>query len=87
MSVFKTSLSAPLVVSVVLYTFVKVILSIGRSRKITGVGTHLENQSLVHVYVSLEILVRTPLERQLEPLGPIASRGRFVRPSVNYADD
>ena len=36
---------------------------------------------------SLEILVRTPLEKQLDPLGPIASRGRFVRPSVKNIDD
>ena len=37
--------------------------------------------------VSLEILVQTPLEKQLDPMGPIASRGRFVRPSVKYVDD
>ena len=36
---------------------------------------------------SLEILVRTPLKKQLDPLGPIASRGRFVWPSVKYADE
>ena len=28
-----------------------------------------------------------PLEKQLDPLGPIASRGRFVRPSVKNIDD
>ena len=33
------------------------------------------------------ILVRIPLEKQFDPLGPIASRGRFVRSAVKYADD
>ena len=28
-----------------------------------------------------------PLEKQLDPLGPIACRGRSVRPSVIYVDD
>ena len=28
-----------------------------------------------------------PLEKQLDPLGPIASQGRFVRPSVKNVDD
>ena len=31
-----------------------------------------------------------PLKKQLDPLGPIASRGesiRFIRPSVKYVDD
>ena len=28
-----------------------------------------------------------PLEKQLDPSGPIASRGRFVRPSVKYLYD
>ena len=34
-------------------------------------------------YVSLKILVRTHLEKQLDPLGPTATRGtcRSVRPS------
>ena len=27
------------------------------------------------------------LEKQLDPLGPIAFRGRSVRPSVKYVDD
>ena len=35
---------------------------------------------------SLEILVRNPFERQLNPLGPIASRRRSVRPSMKYFD-
>ena len=66
--VFKTFLSAPLVVSDVLYTCVRVILSMGRSRGEIGGPDPLENHNLVHVYVSLEILVLTPLERQLDPL-------------------
>ena len=33
------------------------------------------------LYLSVKILVRTP------SLGPIASRGRFVRNSENYIDD
>ena len=45
-----------------------------------GVRTPLENHKLS--YVSLETLVRTPLEKQLDPLDPIASRRGFVRPSV-----
>ena len=28
-----------------------------------------------------------PLEKQLDTLGPITSRGRFVRPSFKYIDD
>ena len=28
-----------------------------------------------------------PLEKQLGPLGPITSQGRFVRPSVKYVDE
>ena len=44
----------------------------------------LENHNWLQV--SLEILVRTPLEKQLDHLGPIASRGRSVRPSVKYVD-
>ena len=39
----------------------------------------LEDHKLL--YVSLEILVRTPLEKRL---GPIASGGRSVWPSVKY---
>ena len=37
---------------------------------------HLENQKWLIVF--LEILVRTPLEKQLDPSGHIASRGRSV---------
>ena len=40
----------------------------------------LENHNLS--YVSLETFVRTPLEKQLDPLDPIASRGGLVWPSV-----
>ena len=39
------------------------------------------------LYVPSEILVRASLEKQLDPLGPIVSQGRFVRPSVQYIDD
>ena len=51
-----------------------------------GSGLLLPGMSQV-AKVSLEILVRTPLEMQLDPLGPTASRGRIVRPSVKYVDD
>ena len=37
---------------------------------------------LQNVYVSLEILVQTPYEKQLDPSGPTASLGSSVRPSV-----
>ena len=42
-----------------------------------------------HVVIgSLKILVRTPLEKPLDPLGPSASQGRFVRiRSVKSVDD
>ena len=39
-----------------------------------GVQTSLENHKWLITLVTLEILVRTPLERQL---GPILSGGRF----------
>ena len=45
----------------------------------------LENQPLALGFS--EILVQTTLEKQLDPMGPIASRGRSVRPSVKYVDD
>ena len=35
------------------------------------------------LYVSLEIMVRTTLDKQLDSASPIASRGRLVCPSVN----
>ena len=37
--------------------------------------------------VSLEKLVRTPLDKQLVPSSPIAYRGRSVQPSVKYVAD
>ena len=36
-----------------------------------GSYPHIENHNLL--YVSLEIMVRTPIEKQLDLLGPIAS--------------
>ena len=61
--------------------------SMGGSRA-QGVRTSdrgpLENHMLL--YFSLEILVRSPLEKQLDPLGPIASREKSVWPSVKYVD-
>ena len=50
-----------------------------------GSGPYLENHKLL--FVSLEILARTSPKEQLDPSGPIASRGRSVRPYVNYVDD
>ena len=44
-----------------------------------------ENHKLL--YVPLKILVRTPLEKQSDPSGPIAYRERSVRPSVKYVGD
>ena len=32
-------------------------------------------------------MLRTPLEKQLDPWGPIATRGRSVERSVKYIDD
>ena len=55
-----------------------------------GSGPHSPGKSQVAI-CSLEILVRYPLEKQLDG-GPaisvtIASPGRSVQPSVNYFDD
>ena len=47
--------------------------------------TPMENQKLLYVY--LEILVRTPIEKHLDPLCSIASRRRSVRHCVKYLDD
>ena len=44
----------------------------------------LENLKLLYVY--LDILVLTPLDKQLNPLGPIASQGKSVRLSVKYVE-
>ena len=40
------------------------------------------------LYISLGIISTgtDPLEKQLDPLGPFAPRGRSVRPSVKYVD-
>ena len=57
----------------------------GRSRGGTGGLDPPENPKLI--YASLEKLVRTRLTKQLDPLGPVASQGRSVRPSVKYVDD
>ena len=59
--------------------------TMGGSRGGRGSGPSLENHKLL--FVSLEILARTSLKEQLDPLGPIASRGRSVRPYVKYVDD
>ena len=40
--------------------------------------------------VAKDFLINTgtdPFEKQLDPMGPIAARGRSVRPSVEYIDD
>ena len=44
-------------------------------------------KSLVAIGFLKTILARTPLEKQLAPLGPIASQERFVHPSEKYIDD
>ena len=50
----------------------------------TGGRDPLDNNKWL--YVGLETLVRTPFEKQLDLLGPIASQGRSVRP-VKYVHD
>ena len=51
-----------------------------------GSAPRLENHKWL--YVSLEILVRTPLEKQLDPSGPIfASLGRSIRHPMKNVDD
>ena len=49
-----------------------------------GFGPPLENLKLFYVY--LDILVLTPLDKQLNPLDPIASQGKSVRLSVKYVE-
>ena len=45
-----------------------------------GSYPRIENHNLLYVF--LEIIVRTPMEKQLDLVGPIASRERFVPPSM-----
>ena len=45
-------------------------------------GGHGDPDPMEKHKLLLEILVQTSIEKQLDPLGPIASLGRFVRPSV-----
>ena len=54
----------------------------------------LENHHLKWLEVSLEVLEWTSLEGQLDsfgpqlyPLGPLASRRRYILPSVKYFDE
>ena len=52
----------------------------------TGVsGPSLENNNWL--WVSLEIIIQISLEEQLDPSGPIARRGRSVRPSVKHVGE
>ena len=51
-------------------------------RQGTGPPPPLENHKWL--YVSLEVLIRSPLKKLLETLGPIASRGKVVLPSVKF---
>ena len=62
----------------------------GGSIEGTGCPDPLENYKLLFFF--LEIPVRNPLEKQLDPSGPIASwggggGGRSIRPTVKYVDD
>ena len=50
-----------------------------------GSESPIENHKLL--YVSLKILVQTLLQKQLDPLGPIASWERSLQPSVKYVED
>ena len=70
----------------VLAQIITCVICMGGSRGGQGVRPFpLEYHKLL--YVSLEILERTPFQKQLDPLGPVASRGRFVRSSVKYIGD
>ena len=51
---------------------------------IGGPDPPMENHKLL--YVCLEIIVWTPLKKQLDPRGLIASRGSSIWPSVKYVD-
>ena len=51
-----------------------------------GIGGPDPPGKLFLLYFPLEILVPTLLEKQLAPLGPIASLGRLVWPTLKYID-
>ena len=52
-----------------------------------GSGTPGKSQVAISFLRHLDIQLQTPIEKQLDPSGPIASRGRSVRPSVKYVDN
>ena len=56
-----------------------------------GGGRALDSPwEIMGLYVSLEIMLRTPLKKQLDPMGPmgpIASKEGSVQPFVKYVDD
>ena len=55
-----------------------------------GGGGQEVQTPLVNSQVAIDFLRNggtDPLKKQFDPLCPIASRGRFVRPSVKYVDD
>ena len=56
----------------------------GGSRGGRGSGPSWKTQVAVGF---LRNTVTDPLEKQFDPLCPIASRGRFVQPSLKYNDD
>ena len=61
----------------------------GRSRgegEGSGPPTHTGNLQVAIIFLR-EILVWTPLEKQLDHLGLIATPGRSVQPSLKYLDD
>ena len=49
-----------------------------------GSGPHWK---ITWLLVSFEILVRTAIEKKLDPSSPIASRVWFIQPFVKYVDD
>ena len=51
-----------------------------------GLDPHGESQVVIGFLRNIGTPVRTTLEEQLDPSGPIASRGRFELPSVKYVD-
>ena len=60
-------------------------MSGSRGERTGGLKTPLQNHKWLKL--SLEVLVRTAPEKQLDPLGSIAFQGRFIWPSVKYVDD